>query len=150
MDHFFYIQWFGQMCVHATVQCVADIFCKSIGGQCDDGNGRSIRPVKLPDLACGFVSIHQRHHNIHKYHIKCPLRVTGEKFHSFPAIGYCSYHSTLLFKEYLCHLSVYLIILRQQDLYALSLKGFTHHGIAIAVAGQTDFLPIIVGDAEKS
>ena len=35
-----------------------------------------------------------------------------------------------------------------QDL--ISLKGFTHHGIAIAVAGQTDFLPIIVGDAEKS
>ena len=44
MDHFFYIQWFDQMCVHATVQCVADIFCKSIGGQCDDGNGRSIWP----------------------------------------------------------------------------------------------------------
>ena len=78
MDHFFHIQWLGQMCVHATVQCGADIFCKSIGGQCDDGNGRSIRPVKLPDLACGFVSVHQRHHNIHKYHIKCPLRVTGE------------------------------------------------------------------------
>ena len=31
MDHFFHIQWFGQMCVHTTVQCVADIFCKSIG-----------------------------------------------------------------------------------------------------------------------
>ena len=51
MDHFFYIQWFGQMCVHATIQYMADIFCKSIGGQCDDGNGSSIRPVKLPNLA---------------------------------------------------------------------------------------------------
>ena len=120
MDHFFYIQWFGQMCVHTTVQCMAYILCKSISGQCDDGNGRSIRPVKLPDLACGLVSVHQRHHNIHKYHIKCPLGVTGEKFYSFPAIGYCSYHSTFLFKEYLCHFSVYFIILCQQDLYALN------------------------------
>ena len=51
MDHFFHIQWFGQMCIHATVQYMADIFCKSIGGQCDDGNGSSIRPVKLPNLA---------------------------------------------------------------------------------------------------
>ena len=120
MDHFFYIQWFGQMCVYTTVQCMAYILGKSISGQCDDGNGRSIRPVKLPDLACGLVSVHQRHHNIHKYHIKCPLRVTGEKFYSFPAIGYCSYHSTFLFKEYLCHFSVYFIILCQQDLYALN------------------------------
>ena len=31
--------------------------------------GRSIRPVKLPDLACGFVSVHQRHHNVTYYQI---------------------------------------------------------------------------------
>ena len=69
------------------------------------------------DGFCDFITIHFRHHNIHKDHVEGVRRIFCEGFHCFLAIRGSGNPDSLFLQLNHCDLRIQIIILRQKDLH---------------------------------
>ena len=99
-----HIQRFRDMSIHACIFGQLYIFCKSIGSH---GNNRqfSLFTMKAPDCCSCFITIHDRHLDIHK----------NKKLHTAIFPIFCCLSTSCHLQNFNTNFSVQLIILNQQN-----------------------------------
>ena len=109
----------GQKAVHAAFQCVAAILVKGVGGHGNDRERCPGRVVQRADLPGGGIAVHDRHLHIHQHQIIAARRCGAYLFHRHSTVFSRIDKEAVLPQDLLCDLTVQLIVLYQQDLFAL-------------------------------
>ena len=107
------------MFIHSCFLCSHFVLSERV---CCHGNDRyhfCILSVQRADHLCCFISIHDRHHNIHKNSIKFSRSAFSEYVNSLLSIPCFCHHSAFILKHKFCNLHIQLIILCQKNMEPL-------------------------------
>ena len=107
------------MFIHSCFLCSHFVLSERV---CCHGNDRyhfCILSVQRADHLCCFISIHDRHHNIHKNDIKFTRTAFSEYVNSLLSIPCFGHHSAFIPKYKFCNLHIQLIILCQKNMEPL-------------------------------